>query len=96
MINKEQFKKGLTSEEKYTFDMLYIEESKTFNTSLIFWFLGFHYLYFEKIGLFLLYFITGGGFLIWTIIDLFRLKSMVKSHNLKVCMKVKQLVKYMD
>ena len=51
------------------------------STALICAILGIHYLYLGKIGTFILFFITGGGFGIWWFIDLFRVSSLVSKFN---------------
>ena len=43
--------------------------------------LGWHYLYLGKIGLQFLFWITLGGFLVWGLVDLFRLPGMVEKQN---------------
>lgn len=45
------------------------------------WLIGCHYLYMGKIGIWLLYVFTGGGLLIWVIIDIFRMPSITRVHN---------------
>ncbi len=48
----------------------------------LFWFfLGFHYLYMGRVGMQLAFWFTGGGFLIWWIIDFFRVPGIVSNHN---------------
>lgn len=48
---------------------------------LLWFFLGWHYAYLGKWGVQLLYWITAGGFLIWALVDLFRLAGVVKNTN---------------
>jgi len=43
-----------------------------------------HYLYLRKIGLQILYWLTGGGFGIWWLIDLFRMPKLVREYNEQV------------
>src|SRR5690554_2479140 len=40
-----------------------------------------HYGYLRKWGLQVVFWLTGGGFFVWWIIDLFRLPGLVKSYN---------------
>ncbi len=51
-------------------------------------FCGLHYLYFGKKLLFVLFVCTMGGFLIWWMIDLFRIAGMVREHNKSVSLQV--------
>jgi len=43
--------------------------------------LAMHYGYLRKWGLQVVFWLTGGGFLIWWFIDLFRLPGLVKNYN---------------
>lgn len=45
------------------------------------WLIGCHYLYLRKVGLFIAYFLTGGGFGVWAIVDLFRMPGIVRASN---------------
>jgi TM2 domain-containing membrane protein YozV len=47
----------------------------------VLWFFFLHYFYFGRIGLGVLFILTGGGFLIWWLIDAYRTQAMVKEHN---------------
>ena len=47
----------------------------------IMWLFGFHYAYFEKWILLLVFWITIGGFYLWWIVDLFRINSIAKQYN---------------
>lgn len=59
-----------------------ITQLKKEGTAFLFWFfLGAHYAYLNKWGVQMLYWITLGGFGIWMLIDLFRIKAMVKRYN---------------
>ncbi|WP_298443217.1 TM2 domain-containing protein [Ferrimicrobium sp.] len=63
----------------------YQSQKKSLGVAYILWLLfGFHYLYFRMIGLQILYWITGGGFGIWAIVDLFRMPSIRRQYNEKV------------
>lgn len=52
---------------------------------------GCHYLYMGKVGIQILFWITGGGFLIWLVIDLFRIPTIVENHNKQILEKLKVL-----
>ncbi len=43
--------------------------------------LAMHYGYLRKWGLQIVFWLTGGGFFIWWLIDLFRLAGLVKNYN---------------
>ena len=43
--------------------------------------LAMHYGYLRKWGLQIVFWLTGGGFAVWWIIDLFRLPALVKNYN---------------
>lgn len=55
--------------------------------------IGFHYLYLGRIGLFFAFAFTGGGFLIWYFVDLFRTLGMVKDYNRDVAMEIMRNLK---
>jgi hypothetical protein len=65
----------------------FVEEYKRKNKSLGFAYLfllivfSLHYGYLRKWGLQIVFWITGGGFLIWWFIDIFRLPGLVKNYN---------------
>ncbi len=54
---------------------------KKSSTALICAIFGVHYLYLSKPGVFIMYFITCGGFGLWWFIDLFRTSSLVEKYN---------------
>jgi hypothetical protein len=46
------------------------------------WFvIGLHYIYLDKLGLQIFFWVTFGGLLIWWIIDAFRIPGMVEAYN---------------
>ena len=62
-------------------------ESRKANTStvwLLFLFLGWSYGSLDKIGLQILFYLTGGGLLIWYIIRIFTLSGSIKAYNRKM------------
>jgi len=65
----------------------YIEEYKRNIKSLgiaylfMFFILGMHYGYIKKWGLQFVFWLTGGGFIIWFLIDIFRLPSIIRDYN---------------
>lgn len=59
-----------------------MREQKTSTIAYVLWLVfGAHYLYFERPGVQLLYWVTCGGGGIWALIDLFRIPSMVAEWN---------------
>lgn len=65
---------------------------KSSGTAYLLWFFfGFHYAYLGKWGLQLLYWFTFGGFLIWTIIDLFTLSGKVANHNALIFQQIEEI-----
>lgn len=66
--------------DAFTADYKTIE--KTIPLAYVFFILlAAHYAYLGKWGMFVLYIITGGGCLIWTIVDLFRMPGLVRDYN---------------
>jgi len=55
---------------------------------LLFLFLGWSYGSLEKIGLQIVYYITIGGFGIWTLIRLFTLQGAIRSYNKKLAIEL--------
>lgn len=70
----------------------YNRQKKSIGVAYIFWFLGsilgLHYLYFKKPLLFFLFLFTMGGFIIWWLIDLFRIPSVIREHNKTIALNV--------
>lgn len=60
----------------------YEHRKKSGLLAYILWFcLGFHYLYLGRVGLQIIYWLTAGGFGLWMLIDLFRIPRMVERKN---------------
>ena len=57
-------------------------------TWLLFLFLGWSYGSLGKIGLQILYYITLGGFGLWTLIRLFTLNEAIKEYNKNICVRI--------
>lgn len=58
---------------------------------VLFLFLGAHYAYVGKWGLQILYYVTFGGFGIWTIISFFLIGGLIRSHNTSIYAKIEEL-----
>lgn len=57
-------------------------ELKSTGTAFVmYWFLWSHYAYVGKWGTQIAYWLTIGGFGMWALVDLFRIKGIVKRHN---------------
>lgn len=64
-------------------------KSKDIAVCYILWFLlGLHYAYVRKWGLLILMWITFGGFVIWWIVDIFRIPGVVRDYNRDVALAV--------
>lgn len=67
---------------------------KSSGTAYLLWFFfGFHYAYLGKWGLQFLYWITFGGFFIWSIIDLFTLSGKVANYNALIFQQIDEIEK---
>ena len=72
----------MSRDEQKAFERDYKKRYKSTTTGLIAWlFLGWHYLYLGKVGMQFAFWFTGGGMLIWWLIDLFRVNGMVIQAN---------------
>lgn len=72
-------------------DKILIYQSRKVSGStiwILFLFLGWSYGSLGKIGLQILYYITIGGFGLWTLIRLFTLQGAIKDYNRKIAMEV--------
>ncbi|MDT8341165.1 MAG: TM2 domain-containing protein [Longimicrobiales bacterium] len=73
---------GLPASRQEEFMEEYSRRAKGAAPAYILWLLlGFHYVYLRRWGLQFLFWITGGGFLIWWVVDLFRVPGMVRNYN---------------
>ena len=64
-----------------TFLSEFKKKCKSPNVACVLWLFGFHYAYFSKWLICIVFWFTFGGFGIWWLIDLFRLNGMVRDHN---------------
>ncbi|PKQ63740.1 TM2 domain-containing protein [Raineya orbicola] len=58
--------------------------------------LAMHYGYLRKWGLQIVFWLTGGGFFIWWLIDLFRLPGLVKNYNKDIAIDTMRNLKAMS
>ena len=86
-------RKGLPEEKQEQFDMLLASQMKSpvvaIVLSLFFGWLGVDRFYIGKVGLGIGKLLTGGGFLIWWLIDLFLIMGATRQRNLEVALTVK-------
>jgi len=67
----------------------FYRKKKSMGLAYLCWFLfGLHYAYMGKWGIQILFWLTGGGFLIWFFIDLFRIPGIVRNHNADISVAV--------
>ncbi len=72
----------------------YRRQAKSIAGAYVLWFfLGWHYPYLRRWGLWVLYVLTVGGFLLWAFIDLFRIPMLVKDYNKNVAVDVMRNLK---
>ena len=72
---------ALPPEKQKAFLGEYHRKSKSVFLAYCLWLIGFHYLYLGRWGMQICYWLTGGGLLLWCLIDFFRIPSMVRNHN---------------
>lgn len=83
MVPEIELLKGLTEAQR-NYVLMKAASKKDTAIAYLCWFLvGVHYFYLGKPIINILYWITGGGFLIWMLIDLFRIPGMVRGYNYK-------------
>jgi hypothetical protein len=76
---------ALSPGEYQAFREEYDRRIKNEGTCYLLWFcLGWHYAYLGKWGLQVLFWLSGGGFLIWAVAGLFRIPQMVRDYNKEV------------
>ena len=81
MVKNELAKMPAQKQEEFVEE--YKRKAKSLGVAYLFLIivLAMHYGYLRKWGLQVVFWLTGGGFLIWWIIDLFRLPGLVKNYN---------------
>ena len=87
----------ISDEGKITLQKQFKKAEKSKGVTFALWFfLGAHYAYMGKWGLFILFWLTGGGFFIWWFVDAFRISSLIDNLNEDIAMDIFQRVKLMD
>lgn len=81
MVRNELAKLPAQKQEEFVEE--YKRKAKSTGVAYLFLLLIFsmHYGYLNKWGLQVVFWLTGGGMLVWWIIDIFRLSGLVKNHN---------------
>jgi hypothetical protein len=64
-----------------TFFNEYERKRKKTSVGYLLWLIGFHYLYYGKVGLWFAYWITLAGLGFWALVDLFRMPSIAHAAN---------------
>jgi hypothetical protein len=76
---------NMTPTERSMFASETAKREKTVFVGYLAWLLiGFHYAYVGRWAAQILFWLTGGGLLVWWLVDLFRIPSIVEQHNLEV------------
>jgi hypothetical protein len=78
----------LTPDQQRAFLWRYRAQAKSPVVALAFLPLGWHYLYLRKRGLQVLFWITLGGLAAWWVLDIFRIRGLVRDYNRRVAMHV--------
>ena len=72
----------LDHEQMAIFNQMYNKSARSIGLAYILWFLlGFHYIYLKKYGTAIIFWITFGGLLLWWLIDILRIPFIVKQVN---------------
>lgn len=84
----------LSAQKQEEFLEEYRRKAKSTGAAYAFWLIqllfvgGLHYAYLRKWGLFVIFFLTFGAFLIWWLIDAFRIPGLVRDYNKDVAVDV--------
>ncbi len=78
----------LTPDQQRAFLWRYRAQAKSPLVALLFLPLGWHYLYLRKRGLQVLFWLTLGGLAAWWVVDVFRIRRLVRDYNRRVAMHV--------
>jgi hypothetical protein len=78
----------LTPDQQRAFLWRYRAQAKSPTVAFLFLPLGWHYLYLRKRGLQILFWLTLGGLAAWWVLDIFRLRGLVRDYNRRVAIHV--------
>lgn len=79
MIRNEISKLSAQKQEEFIEE--FKRKTKSIGAAYAFWLFGLHYAYLGKWGMLVAYFLTAGGFLIWVVVDAFRIPGMIRDLN---------------
>ena len=80
MVRNELSKLSAQKQEEFMEE--YRRKARSTGTAYVLWFfLGWHYVYLRRWGIQILYWVTAAGFFIWAVVDLFRLPGLVRDYN---------------
>lgn len=82
MVRNEVVKLPAQKQEEFVEE--YKRKAKTTGVGYILWLVGWHYAYVREWGMQFLFWLTGGGFLIWWLIDLFRFPKIISNYNKEI------------
>lgn len=96
MVKNELMKMSPNKQEEFLDE--YMRKTKSVGLAYLFLLVVFsaHYGYLNKWGLQAVFWITGGGLLIWWIIDIFRLSGLVGEYNREVATNIMRDLKVMS
>ena len=88
MVKNELIKMSAQKQQEFLEE--FNRKKKTISLGYVFllFIFGFHYAYLNKWGEQIIFILTGGGLIIWWIVDLFRIPSMVKNYNKDIAINV--------
>ncbi len=80
---------NLSAQKQEEFVEEYKRKAKSTGAAYVLWLLlGWHYVYLRKWGIQILFWLTAGGFLIWWIVDLFRIPGLIRDYNKDIAVDV--------
>ena len=71
----------LPPDAQLAFHDQYNRRARSLGTAYLIGFFGWHYGYLKEWGKQILFWISGGGLLVWWVVDLFRMKKMCEDYN---------------
>ncbi len=87
MVYNELSKLSVRKQEEFAEE--YKRKAKSIGVAYTLWLLiGWHYIYLRKWGIQILFWLTGGGLFIWWLVDLFRIRGMIRDYNKDIAMDV--------
>jgi len=93
MVKNEFNKMSLENQEEFVDEFKRRKKSLFWAYMFLLFIFHMHYGYLNKWGLQIVYWLTGGGFLIWWFIDWFRLPSLVRNYNKDIATDIMKNIK---